>query len=319
MADKSRGQNLKSVFSIPVGSRQGSVLVMVLWILMIISFLTSEYVAHNRNKAGLAVNAMDGLRKKAAAESVLALIEADQFAFLQQKKNTYESDFFDTEDKENLMGNMGWTGFNIGGVRLFVKMEKESGRININNGDENTVRTTIQTLYGEDYESDADELTDALLDWIDPDDLVRLHGAETSYYNENEPFYDPGNGPFKTMAEIFLVKGMRPSFFWGHPEASLYESSEEVMNTRFMEDDRENKSQDRKGFALISETAEKADSFHNRFTIYAENDKRVSVLFPENNSRYDYHVFFIEQEKDALRLAEHLSRVILPVQNKDLD
>jgi general secretion pathway protein K len=46
-----------------------------------------------------------------------------------------------------------------------------------------------------------DQMIDSLLDWIDPDNLVRLNGAE------DEPGYKPSNGPLKTLDELKRVRG----------------------------------------------------------------------------------------------------------------
>lgn len=48
-------------------------------------------------------------------------------------------------------------------------------------------------------------LIDALLDWVDPDPLQRLNGAETRFYNT--PGF-PFNRPFRTVDEMALVRGM---------------------------------------------------------------------------------------------------------------
>ena len=49
--------------------------------------------------------------------------------------------------------------------------------------------------------NERDRMIDCLLDWVDPDNLVRLNGAE------NEQGYKPSNGPLKTLDELKRVKG----------------------------------------------------------------------------------------------------------------
>jgi general secretion pathway protein K len=52
---------------------------------------------------------------------------------------------------------------------------------------------------------------DSLADWIDPDDLVRLNGAEKDYY---APLgYRPRNAPLLTIDEILMIRGMDESLF----------------------------------------------------------------------------------------------------------
>ncbi|MCP4666979.1 MAG: type II secretion system minor pseudopilin GspK [Deltaproteobacteria bacterium] len=49
----------------------------------------------------------------------------------------------------------------------------------------------------------------AILDWLDSDDIKRMDGAEDYYYRNLERPYTCFNGPFMTTAQIFLVKGWK--------------------------------------------------------------------------------------------------------------
>ena len=52
---------------------------------------------------------------------------------------------------------------------------------------------------------------DSLLDWIDPDNLVHLNGAEVDYYR---PFgYRPRNAPLLAVDEILMIRGMDEALF----------------------------------------------------------------------------------------------------------
>jgi len=52
---------------------------------------------------------------------------------------------------------------------------------------------------------------DGLLDWADPDDLVRLNGAEKDYY---EPLgYRPRNAPPLNLDEILMIRGMDEALY----------------------------------------------------------------------------------------------------------
>jgi general secretion pathway protein K len=49
--------------------------------------------------------------------------------------------------------------------------------------------------------NERDHMIDCLLDWIDPDNLVRLDGAE------DDQGYQPTNGPLKTLDELKRIRG----------------------------------------------------------------------------------------------------------------
>jgi general secretion pathway protein K len=48
-----------------------------------------------------------------------------------------------------------------------------------------------------------------ILDWLDGDDTPRFEGAEKDHYERLDPPYVCANGPFFTVRQIFLVKGVR--------------------------------------------------------------------------------------------------------------
>jgi len=51
-------------------------------------------------------------------------------------------------------------------------------------------------------------LADAVLDWIDDDDVARPHGAERRWYAGAHPPREPANRPLHTVGELLLVRGI---------------------------------------------------------------------------------------------------------------
>ncbi len=108
-------------------------------------------------------------------------------------------------------------GLASGGVRY--GLEDESSRLNMNmllvadsiptipNGG----RTLLMSLPGM-----TEDVADAILDWIDPDDEPRDYGVEFSdYYSSLSPAYEPRNGPLQTVEELLLVAGVTPDLLFG--------------------------------------------------------------------------------------------------------
>jgi general secretion pathway protein K len=87
-----------------------------------------------------------------------------------------------------------------------ARITGEGGRLNLNKllEGENPARIELLRKYlevkGVDL-NERDRMIDCLLDWVDPDNLVRLNGAE------DEPGYKPTNGPLKSLNELKRVKG----------------------------------------------------------------------------------------------------------------
>ena len=51
-------------------------------------------------------------------------------------------------------------------------------------------------------------LADAVLDWIDADDVARPHGAERRWYEAERPSRAPANRPLRSVGELLLVRGL---------------------------------------------------------------------------------------------------------------
>ena len=54
------------------------------------------------------------------------------------------------------------------------------------------------------------DLVDAIVDWVDADDIPEPSGAESVYYQALRPSYRAANAPLQTMREMRLIKGMTP-------------------------------------------------------------------------------------------------------------
>ncbi|HEX4590050.1 MAG TPA: hypothetical protein VH120_08990, partial [Gemmataceae bacterium] len=60
-----------------------------------------------------------------------------------------------------------------------------------------------------------EDVADAIVDWIDPDDEPRANGAENSYYMGLSPGYRCKNGPLDSLEELLLVRGVTPDLLFG--------------------------------------------------------------------------------------------------------
>jgi type II secretory pathway component PulK len=60
-----------------------------------------------------------------------------------------------------------------------------------------------------------EDLADAILDWIDSDDVARELGAESDYYSRLEPAYAPANAVPEALEELLWVRGVTPNLLFG--------------------------------------------------------------------------------------------------------
>jgi hypothetical protein len=93
----------------------------------------------------------------------------------------------------------------------------EAGKINLNailaldKGQGNVGKQMLMAL-----PNMTDELSDAILDWLDTDDTPRSSGAESDYYGSQTPPYQAKNGPLDSLEELLLVKGVTPQLLFGN-------------------------------------------------------------------------------------------------------
>jgi type II secretory pathway component PulK len=102
----------------------------------------------------------------------------------------------------------GATGFRYGAT-------DESSKININammqlDPSGKTLHDALMKL-----PNMTEDVADAIVDWVDPDDDPRPSGAESSYYTGLSPSYRCKNGPLDSIEELLLVRGVTPELLFG--------------------------------------------------------------------------------------------------------
>ena len=60
-----------------------------------------------------------------------------------------------------------------------------------------------------------EDIANAILDWIDPNDPQRTSGAKETYYSALSPPYHCKNGPLDSLEEMLLIKGVTPQLLFG--------------------------------------------------------------------------------------------------------
>lgn len=91
-----------------------------------------------------------------------------------------------------------------------VKVISEGGRFNINSiilQDDKALLRSMFVDWGIELDT-AQEIVDALSDWVDTDDNEALNGAEKKFYEEAGRINQPFNRPFYDLSEVSLVRGM---------------------------------------------------------------------------------------------------------------
>jgi general secretion pathway protein K len=102
----------------------------------------------------------------------------------------------------------------IGDRDCNVFLSSENGKININGLNDKNREIFVNFLKKRDVDiSDADIITDSILDWIDTNDLTHINGAEDGYYGSLPDPYKTKDAPFQSIEEMTLVRGVTPEIF----------------------------------------------------------------------------------------------------------
>ena len=121
--------------------------------------------------------------------------------------------------------------------KLTVKITDELGKIQVNalvrfpdsrQFNESQVMLWERLLRAIGSEEDLQEdssptaIVNSVKDWLDSGDddaTTGLSGAESSYYQEQDPPYTSRNGPLEDLNELLMIKGISPELFYGTKDA----------------------------------------------------------------------------------------------------
>jgi len=203
---------------------QGSILILVLWILFFLAALTvaigthvsatmiaaerlwDRAISRSLADAGAHValaqvmghtNAWDGIADEAWNR------DASIFAKIPVGEAVCDVYFLTEDTKGSVVTNAGVIG--------------EDGKLNVNMvAKDESMAVALANLVagiGKRKAGQADQLVAAIQDWIDEDDEMLTAGAESGYYASLSPSYTCANGPMQTLAELRMVRGMTGSLY----------------------------------------------------------------------------------------------------------
>jgi len=102
--------------------------------------------------------------------------------------------------------------YTVGKTRIEIRTVDESGKVDINVAGADVIYTLLLAV-GADAEQ-AQNISSAIMDWRDPDDLLTLPGgAEDPQYASAGRPYGSKDGAFQTISELQQVLGMTPELY----------------------------------------------------------------------------------------------------------
>ena len=186
---------------------RGVALLLVLWIFIFLFVVAFDFSTAAREEATATHRFSD---ENQGYYLAVAGFERAIYDFFQQSSVREQAapanpvDLFDGTWREETLGD---------GVYRH-RLIDETGKVNINRVDEDTLRRILTNLGVE--EPLTTTLVDSISDWRDPDDLHRTNGAENEYYLALSPPYTAKNGPFDTIEDLLWVRGMSTELYYGY-------------------------------------------------------------------------------------------------------
>ncbi|MES2982546.1 MAG: hypothetical protein V4727_09555 [Verrucomicrobiota bacterium] len=180
---------MKTAFRHTIKHPQGIALIAVLWLIAILSLAAITTLRVISFDADITTSKIHGSRALQLAEMGIA-IGANPVV----QRDDPLLNRLDEENNEEIQ----------------VTLTSESARFNINSlvlAEDKTLIRSIFIQWGMDLDA-AQALTDALTDWVDPDEDVALNGAEIEEYTKMGRINQPFNRPFYDIEEMRLVRGM---------------------------------------------------------------------------------------------------------------
>jgi general secretion pathway protein K len=204
------------------GDSKGIAFIMVIWVITILSVVVLEFCFAMRTEVNITRNYQEELQLYAAAEggvqrAIAELILKHDSRMQQMRRNPKEGEALAEYIEWVTDGRDYKVPFERG--ECAVRVMGEGGKVNINRVTDTVLRKIVSSL---GLEGEArDVVVDSILDWRDPDDFIRINGAENDYYRSLKDPYDCKNGNLDSVEELLLIRGVTPELFYGKKEKSI--------------------------------------------------------------------------------------------------
>ena len=194
----------------PRSDERGIALLLTLLVLTLLVALILEFDVEARREyrdaAAFRDNFKAAVLARAAVQAARGVLQQD---FIKDKQT---GQFFDAPTD---IWAFPISNYVIGDGVLSAQIEDERGKLNLNDlaaGGDPIARKTKVLRFKRLFElvQINPDLVDAIVDWVDQDEVPEAAGAESPYYQTLHPSYRAANAPLQTLLELRLIKGMTP-------------------------------------------------------------------------------------------------------------
>jgi len=211
--------------TIVLDNRGAVALVMVVWVMVVLMAIVGEFAFSMRTEVNMARNfkeeeqayhmALGGIEK--AKVEILSARQSD-VVFLNEGGMLVFND--DVEEEAPVRKET------IGNISFEYTINDEDSKLNINTASLEQLKFLLDNV-GIDS-TEVDTIADSIVDWRDPNEDFHLNGAEEDYYQSLPQPYSCKDGPFDSIEELLLVKGITPEILYGSKGDEETEATEGI-------------------------------------------------------------------------------------------
>ena len=177
--------------------KKGLVLVAMLWLMVMLMAIVATVGRNSRLDMKVSLFTVEEVRCKwacrAGIEKAIGILYEDP----RESDSLADLWSYNEEDFNDVM---------LERCKFTVRVVDEASKLNINTATKEQLMALPNML---------EEIADAIIDWRDADDTPGTTGAEAGYYENLQYGYMTRNGPFRTLRELLLVKGVTEELFFG--------------------------------------------------------------------------------------------------------
>lgn len=186
--------------------RRGSVLIVTLGILIVLTSLVLLLARSSRTESAAAANHAAKLRADAIARGAIEYVRAA----IADSKGTLPDDSAIDAEAVQIGDGYFWLikrNYEDNATQTIYGITDEAGKLNVNSASA-AVLSKLPNM--------TTEIAAAIVDWRDADDTPGSGGAESSYYLTLPTPYQAKNAPFESVDELLMVKDITPEVLYGN-------------------------------------------------------------------------------------------------------
>jgi general secretion pathway protein K len=195
----------------PKADERGVALLLALLVLTLLTALILEFDAEARRAYRAAAAFRDDYKTTMLTRAAVQATNAVLMQDLLREKMTGQK-----YDGPTDIWAMPIKNYPIGDGFLTAQIQDETGKLNLNDlasssgGEADQKKKIVRVKRLFELLKVNPNLVDALVDWIDQDEVPQPNGAESLYYQSLRPPYRAANAPLTGLGDLRLIKGFTP-------------------------------------------------------------------------------------------------------------